>query len=121
MDDLHAGRSEETAVNLPDLSHLQFVVIGALLSEERTGREIRALLKRYRVRQSGPAFYQMMARLEKAGLIEGWYEQEVVDGQIIKERCYGMTARGARAWSDCRAFYEQAIGELGDGEGLAHA
>jgi DNA-binding PadR family transcriptional regulator len=107
-------------MRLPDLSHLQFVVIGALLNEERTGREIRAELKRYRVRQSGPAFYQMMARLEKSDLVEGWYEQEVVDGQIIKERCYRITARGSKAWRECRRFYEKAIARDGD-EGLAHA
>lgn len=55
------------------------------MDEVRTGRKIRAGLKPYRVRQSGPAFYQMMARLEK-GLVGGSYTQEVVDGQIIKER-----------------------------------
>jgi DNA-binding PadR family transcriptional regulator len=108
-------------MKLPELSHLQFVVIGALQNGERTGRAIRSELKRYRVRQSGPAFYQMMARLEKAGLVEGWYEQEVVDGQIIKERCYRSTAAGAKAWRECRRFYAQAIGARDGDEGLAHA
>ncbi len=108
-------------MKLPELSHLQFVVIGSLTGGERTGREVRRELKRYRVRQSGPAFYQMMARLEKAGLVEGWYTQEVVDGQIIKERCYRVTGAGSKAWQECRRFYAQAIGEPGGGEGLAHA
>jgi len=104
---------------LPDLSHLQFLVLAQLRSGERAGRDIRAVLKRFRVRQSGPAFYQMMARLEKAGLAEGWYVQDTVDGQVIKERRYRITQDGQRAWQECRAFYEEAIGE-GD-DGLAHA
>lgn len=110
------------SMKLPELSHLQFLVIGSMRGGERTGREIRTGLERFRVRQSGPAFYQMMARLEKAGLVEGWYTQEVVDGQIIKERCYRITSAGSRAWGESRRFYAQAIGELDDGgEELAHA
>jgi DNA-binding PadR family transcriptional regulator len=107
-------------LKIPDLSHLQFLVIGQLRSGEASGRAIRETLRRFRVRQSGPAFYQMMARLEKSDLVEGWYEQEVVDGQIIKERCYRITARGSKAWRECRRFYEKAIARDGD-EGLAHA
>ena len=53
-------------MKLPDLSHLQFIVLTRLLSDEASGRSIREPLRHYRVRQSGPAFYQMMARLEKA-------------------------------------------------------
>jgi DNA-binding PadR family transcriptional regulator len=107
-------------MRIPGLSHLQFLVLAQLLNGERTGREIRAGLKRYRVRQSGPAFYQMMARLEKAELLEGWYTQEVIEGQIIKERHYRVTTAGAKAWRECRRFYEQAI-EAAGGEGLAPA
>jgi DNA-binding PadR family transcriptional regulator len=107
-------------MKIPELSHLQFVVLGALRVQERTGREVREQLRRYRLRQSGPAFYQMMARLEGANLVKGWYTQEVVAGQIIKERNYRLTAEGARAWNACRAFYVQAI-EAADGEGAAHA
>jgi len=106
-------------MKIPALSHLQFLVVSGLRAGERTGREVREELKRYRVRQSGPAFYQMMARLEKAGLVKGWYTQDVVDGQIIKERRYRITAVGERSWQESRQFYARAIDDLG--EGLAHA
>lgn len=108
-------------MELPDLSHLQFIVLGQLLGGETSGRSIRETLRRFRVRQSGPAFYQMMARMEKAGLAEGWYTQDVIDGQLIKERTYRITESGAAAWRACRAFYEQAIEEAAGDEGLAHA
>jgi DNA-binding PadR family transcriptional regulator len=107
-------------MKIPELSHLQFLVLAQLLSVERTGRELRASLKGYRVRQSGPAFYQMMARLENADLVSGWYTQEVIDGQMIKERHYRVTAAGTAAWRQCRSFYQQTIESAG-GEDLAHA
>lgn len=108
-------------LRLPDLSHLQFIVLGQLLAGESTGRAIREALRRFRVRQSGPAFYQMMARMERAGLAEGWYVQQVVEGQIVKERHYRITETGTAAWQECRRFYERAIDEAGGHEGgLAH-
>ena len=115
-------------MRIPELSHLQFLVLAQLMAADRTGRQIRAGLKPYRVRQSGPAFYQMMARLEKAGLVSGWYTQEVIEAQIIKERNYRVTAEGRRAWRESLRFYERAMeaaaasSEQQDGEeGLAHA
>jgi hypothetical protein len=47
----------------------------------------------------------MMARLEDAGWVDGAYTQQIVDGQIIKERGYRITAAGQRAWTSTRDFY----------------
>ena len=107
-------------MRLPELSHLQFAVLGLMLQQPRSGSEVRDALKQFRVRQSGPAFYQMMSRMEKTGLVEGWYERQMVEGQAIKERHYRITAEGKRAWRESRRFYELTI-EAVDGEGLAHA
>jgi DNA-binding PadR family transcriptional regulator len=90
---------------LPALTHLQFIVIGALLAEEQSGKDIRRELKRQGVRRTAPAFYQMMGRLEEAGWIDGFYTQEVVDAQIIKERRYRVKPAGVRAWNSTRDFY----------------
>src|SRR6185369_919120 len=98
---------------LPDLTHLQFLVLGILRGGARTGHVVRKTLARHGVRRSGPAFYQMMARLEDAGLVAGEYNQKVVDAQIIKERRYTLTAIGESAWSATRAFYDEAIGAYG--------
>ena len=98
---------------IPDITHLQFLVLGMLRDGERAGRVLRRALARHGVQRSAPAFYQMMARLEDAGLVEGAYDQKVVDGQIIKERRYLITTRGAAAWTATRAFYDDAIGTYG--------
>lgn len=97
---------------LPRLTHLQFLVVSQLLRGSARGREVRRRLREEGVRQSGPGFYQMMAGLEDGGLVEGWYEQQIVEGQIIRERHYRVLAPGKRAWQHCRDFYARALGSL---------
>ena len=98
---------------LPRLSHLQFLVLGILLSEKLLGRDIRARLQEFGVRKSGPAFYQLMARLEDAKFVRGRYRQQIVEGQIIRERSYEIRAPGVSAWNECRDFQTSVIEELG--------
>lgn len=91
---------------LPQLSHLQFLALGVLLTGDEPGRVIRDVVATYGVQRTGAAFYQLMARLERDGLIEGWYEPVVVGDQTVRERRYRVTAAGARAWRQTRSFYE---------------
>jgi len=110
---------------LPPLSSLQFSVLGALCEQPSNGRHLRATLRALGVRRTLAAFYQLMARLEDAGWVDGWYEQEVIRGQLIKERHYRITAAGAAAWEATREFYAGAA-EPGRSKarakrGLAHA
>ncbi len=91
--------------NLPEITHLQFLVLEALQAADQPGRALRALLVAHGVRSSGPAFYQMMSRLEDAGLVDGEYTQRVVAGQNLKERQYRLTRAGARAVEATRSFY----------------
>lgn len=91
--------------SLPPITHLQFLVLDALSANESAGRDLRALLATFGVRNSAPAFYQMMARLETSALVEGRYDQKLVDGQNVKERWYRLTRTGERAVDATRAFY----------------
>lgn len=91
---------------LPELTHLQFLVLGVLRSEEQPGRTLRDALAGYGIRRTGPAFYQLMARLEKDGLVDGWYEQITVGDQAVTERRYRITPDGKKRWKEARAFYE---------------
>ena len=95
---------------LPQLTHLQFLVLSHLAAGETSGREVRAFLREQGVRQSGPAFYQFAAGMEDAGYVEGWYEQQIVDAQIIRERHYRVLAAGRRAFQRSRDFYAAALG-----------
>ena len=91
---------------LPALTHLQFLVLGVLRADEQAGRTVRDALSGFGVRRTGPAFYQLMARLEKDGLVDGWYEQVTVGDQAVTERRYRITADGRKRWNEARAFYE---------------
>jgi DNA-binding MarR family transcriptional regulator len=93
------------AKRVPDISQLQFLALGALLAGERPGRELREVAGEFGVRGTRAAFYQLMARLERAGLVEGWYAPVRVDEQTVTERHYRVTASGRRAWSEARAFH----------------
>ena len=97
----------------PRLSHLQFLVLGILLQDQRPGREIRDELRRFGVKRSGPGFYQLMARLEESELVDGSYNQKIVEGQIIRERTYRLRGAGRTAWNQCRRFNESVIAEFG--------
>jgi DNA-binding PadR family transcriptional regulator len=91
---------------LPDLTHLQFLILGVLRGDEQPGRVLRDALAGYGIRRTGPAFYQLMARLEKDGLVDGWYEQVTVGDQAVTERRYRITADGKKQWNEARAFYD---------------
>jgi len=90
---------------LPRLTHLQYLVVSEVARGDAPGRAIRERLREAGVRQSGPAFYQLMAGLEDGGFVSGWYEQQIVDGQIIRERHYKALAAGLRAVDESRRFY----------------
>lgn len=96
-------------MELPQITHLQFSVLAFLQGGEQAGKAVRRRLAELGMRRSGPAFYQLMSRLEDAGLVEGRYEQQVIDGQIIKERHYTINEAGVEAWQTTRDFYLQTI------------
>ena len=91
---------------LPALTHMQFLVLGVLRNDELPGRALRDVLAGYGIRRTGPAFYQLMARLEKDRLVDGWYEQITVGDQAVTERRYRISADGKRRWNEARAFYD---------------
>ena len=91
---------------LPELTHLQFLVLGVLRNEGQPGRTLRDALAGYGIQRTGPAFYQLMARMEKDGLVDGWYEQITVGDQAVTERRYRITPDGKKRWNEARAFYE---------------
>jgi DNA-binding PadR family transcriptional regulator len=91
---------------LPALTHLQFLVLGVLRNDDLPGRMLRDALSGYGIRRTGPAFYQLMARLEKDRLVDGRYEQITVGDQAVTERRYRITPEGKKRWGEARAFYE---------------
>jgi hypothetical protein len=98
---------------LPELTGLQFSVLTILMGARRTGRYIREKLAEQGVKKSLAAFYQLMARLEEAGMVRGWYEKRTIEGQVVKERHYEIVGHGLRCWEQTRGFYVKAGSRLG--------
>jgi DNA-binding PadR family transcriptional regulator len=108
-DNMALGRSVMggESMPIPKLQHLQFLVLCALLDGELVGRALREALSAEGSPKSGPAFYQLMARLEDAKFVTGRYEQKIVEGQAIKERTYSLTGAGEAAVEECLEFYRR--------------
>lgn len=99
--------------NLPPLTHLQFAILNVIGASSISGKDLRkSLAQEHNVKKSGPAFYQLMARLEEAKFVEGSYKQEIIDGQIIKERNYKITGKGISAMNRTKSFYRAGIGQV---------
>lgn len=94
---------------IPQITHLQFLILSILREGEFSGRKLRAELTEHGIQKSGPAFYQLMARLEDNRLVKGWYTQKIVEGQIIKERCYKLTKEGQHTWNGVSKFYMELM------------
>ena len=92
------------------IPHLQFLILSELVNGEAAGHELRAMLDEEGQRKTGPAFYQLMARLEDAKLVKGKYRNTDVDGQIVRERRYEITGGGRRA---VQAYLEFAARRAG--------
>jgi len=103
---------------LPPLTSLQAAILDAVGARETAGHKVRECLKQQGVVISGPAFYQAMARLEEADFVMGRYENEVVEGQVIKRRVYRLSGHGKSALQDTIRFYHGMVTNPG---GLAHA
>ena len=48
-----------------------------------------------------------MARLERARLVEGWYEQITVGDQAVTERRYRITPDGSTLVGAAQRFYDE--------------
>lgn len=99
------GSGRQAKRQTPLLTSLQFVVIRHLRDGELSGRELRAALASSGMRKSGPVFYMMMSRLEKAGLVEGWYGPHQIGNQDVVERRYRATTEGREAWDATVDFF----------------
>src|SRR5690242_19545678 len=84
---------------LPPLTALQYLVVTLIATRPGaiSGRELRTELLRRKVKSSGPQFYQMMARLEDAEYVEGFYAQLELEHQVVNERRYRITDSGKAA------------------------
>lgn len=83
------------------ISRAQSEVLKVLSSEnlkaEQSGRDLKSHLAQQGHNKSGPAFYQMMARLEDRGLVQSESFEEWLEGYKVKRKKYVITPDGVSA------------------------
>ncbi|MDB5357730.1 MAG: hypothetical protein JWN24_4183 [Phycisphaerales bacterium] len=92
---------------VPDITHLQFLVLEILGPQERSGRFVRDKLAANGEAKTQAAFYQIMARLEDARMVEGSYRPVKVGGHVVQERWYKITGVGRKSYGDTLDFYQR--------------
>lgn len=98
---------------IPEITFVQAAVLKILSDGEQAGSYIREKLAKQGHPKDGPSFYQFMSRLEKSKYVEGRYIQEIVDGQIIKQRLYMITAPGKKVLAEVETFSEKLTSSHG--------
>ena len=96
-------------VPLPNLTHLQALVCWALHSpywESLTVRELLGLLQEHGANLSESAFYQLMQRMESAGLVVTEVELPKRVRQRMQSRRYRLTRLGREELARTMDFYE---------------
>jgi len=111
-----AAEHETQTIVLPKLTHLQFLALD-LLRSEKDGLASPQLQTRFAelgIEHSGPKFYQLMRRLEEAGMIRSRNEPFDVAGGTVQRTVYAMTPQGTVAWNVTMTFYRARwkIGEV---------
>ena len=86
--------------------------LSELMAGETAGYELRSKLAEEGDRKSGPAFYQLMTRLEEARFVKGRYVNKEIEGQIVRERRYKITAGGHRVARDYVTFAARQAARL---------
>ena len=94
---------------LPELTHLQFAVLHCLMGGAQCGRTIREKLNKVMCFKTVPAFYQLMDQLENSKFVNGWYKNNVIDGNTFKERLYQATEKGLSVYNNTVLFYQSRI------------
>lgn len=95
----------------PEITHLQFAVLHRVAGGV-SGRKLREELADLGFKMSRPAFYQLMARLENTGLVEGKFKPKTVGGYRIREKHYEITGEGESAVASVHRFYARLQGGL---------
>lgn len=107
-------------MSLPNLSHLQFQILDCMASKEITGRDLRAALKEKGIKKSGPAFYQLMSRLEDSDFVKKRIEPKNVEGHEIKESLYKISGLGVEArYAAYQSYADSNTAKLGGTYGTA--
>lgn len=97
---------------IPEISVPQLVAMGMMRkhAEMKPARQLKEELGDYGYVKNGQGFYQMIARLEELGFVDGMYREKVVDGFVIRQRHYALTVEGIRVYDELTEIIDSFSG-----------
>ena len=95
----------QVTITQPKLSHLQGYVLRCLRAGPLKGVLIRQALSTVGRPMEGPKFYQLMARICRAGWALEKKEQRIEEGQLKRESVYTLTIQGQHELECLFRFY----------------
>ena len=90
---------------LPEVSPIQYLVIHALFTGEKSASEVRRIVEAALGRMSRTAFSRLMVGLSRNDLVHATYRVETSSGQTVRRRRYAVTDYGVILWNRTRKFY----------------
>ncbi|MDB4978991.1 MAG: hypothetical protein JWM56_1177 [Candidatus Peribacteria bacterium] len=91
---------------IPQIPEKQILILSNLSRTRSTsGMELRKLIAELGLPLKGPSYYQFMARLEHAGLVEATHELIQTDVQPLTIKNYTLTAAGEEQIKIAADFY----------------
>ncbi len=97
---------------IPQISHLQFLVLDIMIQTESTcvsASLIRESLAKHGDVRGGPKFYQLMRRLSEDGLLVVEPTSFEVAGGQVTRTLYRLTEQGREAWRYVVSFYAERL------------
>ena len=93
---------------LPTVTQLQFAYLEALEDGFLTGEQLRTKLERLGVCRNPIAFYRVMQRLKKTGLVNGWLIMYAKSEKPGPDGIYELSQAGEDLLAKTRAFYRKS-------------
>jgi DNA-binding PadR family transcriptional regulator len=91
----------------PCLTHLQALGLSRIaIGDHPKGKTIRMFMENNGIKQSLPAFYLLMGRLDENGYVVTETHTRRDYGQTLNERSYEITEEGRRQLISASTFYE---------------
>jgi hypothetical protein len=104
---------QNTKINYGDIPLLtikQFIILTSLLDGEKCGRHLRTFLNgELKIKQSLPAFYQLIGRLDDGGYVNAETKPKEVAGKMIRERWYKISPLGIIAHQKTGRHFDRSI------------
>ena len=93
---------------LPEMSGLQFLVVGLLFDGPRSGAQLRRRMKAAGVKIGPSSFSRLMQRMADANYLYAQTEKGPSGCRLVRPRQFEVTDLGVGIWRRVREFYAAA-------------